>query len=85
MIARRFRRLAVPLVVGVIAFGLAACSNTASDAATITYHDGSGTHTTHISRADFKKQLGELVGSTQFQRASMGDILAVAEREMRVQ
>jgi len=67
MIARRFRRLAVPLVVGVIAFGLAACSNTASDAATITYHDGSGTHTIHISRADFKKQLGELVGSTQFQ------------------
>jgi PPIC-type PPIASE domain len=67
MIARRFRRLVVPLVVGAIGLGLTACSNTVSDAATVTYHDRSGSHTIHISRADFKNQLGELVGSTQFQ------------------
>ena len=67
MIARRFRRLVVPLAVGVVGLGLTACSSTVSDAATVTYHDSSGSHTTHISRADFKKQLGELVGSTQFQ------------------
>jgi len=67
MIARRFRRLVVPLVVGAIGLGLTACSNTVSDAATVTYHDSSGSHTIHISRADFKNQLGELVGSTQFQ------------------
>lgn len=67
MIARRFRRLAVPLALGVCALGLTSCSHTTSDAATITYHDAAGDHTVHISRADFKKQLGYLAGSTQFQ------------------
>ncbi len=67
MISRRLRRVAVPLVVGVIGLGLAGCSNTVSDAATVTYRDGSGSHTLHITRADFMKQLGQLVGSAEFQ------------------
>lgn len=67
MIAPRFRRLAILAVAGVAALGLTGCSHTVSDAATITYRDGAGSHTIHITRADFEKQLGRLVGSTQFQ------------------
>jgi hypothetical protein len=67
MIAPRFRRLAVLAVVAAVGFGLAGCSNTVSDAATITYHDTAGSHTIHITRADFQKQLSALLASTQFQ------------------
>jgi hypothetical protein len=67
MIARRFRSVAVPLAVGLIGLGLSACSsNTTSDAATITYRDGSGSHTIHISRTNYKSELADLVGSKQF-------------------
>jgi PPIC-type PPIASE domain len=67
MIARRFRRFAVPLAVSVVGLGLTGCSSATSDAATITYRDSAGSHTLHISRSEFKKELAELVGSKQFQ------------------
>ena len=67
MIARRFRRLAVPLVLAVVALGLTSCSPKTSDVATVSYRDGNGEHTVHISRASFTKEVGELAGSTQFQ------------------
>jgi parvulin-like peptidyl-prolyl isomerase len=67
MIVRRFRRVAVPLVVGVIGLGLTGCSHTTTDAATITYHDSAGDHTIHITRSEFKDQLAGLVGSAPFQ------------------
>jgi hypothetical protein len=61
------RRLAVLAVVGVVALGLTGCSSKTSDAATMTYRDSAGAHTLHVSNSEFKKQLAELVGSTQFQ------------------
>jgi hypothetical protein len=67
MIARRFRRLAVPLVVAAVALGLTGCENSTSDAATITYSDGTGSHTIHISRTAYMKELAALVGSSAFQ------------------
>lgn len=73
MIARRFRRVAVLLAVGVIGLGLSGCSsNTTSDAATITYRNSSGKHTIHISRNDYLKELGDLVGNAKFQEFLAG-------------
>jgi hypothetical protein len=54
------RRLLRPLaLVGVLALGAAAtgCSSTMNDAATITYKDKSGTHTIHITREAFEKEM----------------------------
>jgi hypothetical protein len=67
MIVPRFRRVAVLAVTGVAALGLTGCSHTVTDAATITYRDSSGSHTIDITRADYEKQLGALVGDPQFQ------------------
>lgn len=63
MIARRFRRLAVPLVLAAVAFGLSGCEGTLTDAATVTFRDGSGSHTVHITRADFDDELHELLSN----------------------
>ncbi|HEV7523700.1 MAG TPA: peptidylprolyl isomerase [Acidimicrobiia bacterium] len=78
MIARPFRRVALPLVIGVVALGLAGCSNNSSDAATITYHDVSGDHVLHISRTGFKNELGQLVASAQFQTFLKANKIAVS-------
>jgi hypothetical protein len=67
MMASRYRRWAVPLLVGAVAFGLTGCSNKSTDAASMTYTDSTGSHSIHISDAEYKKELGELVGSTEFQ------------------
>jgi len=67
IVSRLRRRVGAVVAAGAVAFGLAGCSNTVSDAATITYHDASGSHTIHVTRSDFTKQLGELVGSARFQ------------------
>lgn len=66
MIARRFRRVAVPLLVAAAGLGLTACTNSVSDAATVTYHDSSGSHTVHITRASLNDDLRILVGNGQF-------------------
>jgi parvulin-like peptidyl-prolyl isomerase len=78
MIVRRFRRLAVPLALGVAALGLTSCSHTTSDAATVTYRDASGDHTVHITNTEFKKELGQLAGSSQFQSLLKSASFAVA-------
>jgi hypothetical protein len=67
MIVPRFRRVAVLAVAGVAVLGLTGCSHTLTDAATITYRDRTGNHTIDITRADYEKQLGALVGDPQFQ------------------
>ncbi len=67
MMASRFRRVAVPLLVGAVALGLTGCSNKSTDAASMTYTDSKGAHSIHVSDAEYKKQLGQLVGSKQFQ------------------
>jgi len=66
MIARRYRRAAIGLVVAAIGLGLTGCSSRASDAATITYHDASGNHTVHITRTDFDDEMHQLVSNTKF-------------------
>ena len=65
MIARRYRRVAVGLVVAAIGLGLTGCSSRASDAATVTYHDASGSHTAHISRSDFDGELHQLLSNVK--------------------
>jgi hypothetical protein len=68
MMATRFRRLAVPLLVGAVGVvGLTGCSNKSTDAALMSYTDSTGPHTIHISSSEYRKQLGELVGSGPFQ------------------
>ncbi len=68
MIARRFRlrRLAVPVVVGVMGLGLAGCSNKSTDAATVEYHDATGDHTVHITRDQLTDELTHLTSNDQF-------------------
>ena len=79
MISQPFRRVAGVLAVGVIALGLSSCSSSSTnDAATITYHDSSGEQTIHITRSDFTTQLGELVGSEQFQSLLKGGSIDLA-------
>jgi hypothetical protein len=68
MIARRFRRFAVPLVVGVAGLGLTGCSNRSTDAATVTYHDSRGDHTAHISESEFTRELDSLLSNVQFSK-----------------
>jgi PPIC-type PPIASE domain len=68
MIARRYRRVAVGLVVGAIGLGLTGCSSSASDAATVTYRDGSGSHTVHITRSDFEDELHQLLSNPKFEQ-----------------
>ncbi len=46
--------------------GSAGCSNTTTDAATITYRDATGSHTTHISRSDFQGELDDLLANDKF-------------------
>ncbi len=73
MISSRFRRLAVPLLVGAVGVvGLTGCSNKSTDAASMSYTDSTGKHTIRISSAEYRKQLGELVGSAQFQSLLKG-------------
>lgn len=66
MIARRYRRVAVGVLVGAIGLGLTGCSNTVSDAATVTYRDGSGSHTIHITRRDYQDELHQLLSNVKF-------------------
>jgi hypothetical protein len=73
MIVPRFRRVAVLAVAGVAVLGLTGCSHTLTDAATITYRDRTGNHTIDITRADYEKQLGALVGDPQFQTFLKGN------------
>jgi hypothetical protein len=67
MIARRCRFLAVPLVVASI--GLSGCSSRLSDAATITFRDGNGDHTVHISRSELDEELHDLLANGKFVQA----------------
>jgi peptidyl-prolyl cis-trans isomerase C len=67
MIVRRFRFLAVPLVAALV--GLTGCSSRLSDAATVTFHDGSGDHTVHISRNELDQELHELLANAKFVQA----------------
>ncbi len=62
----RLRRLAVPLVVGVMGLGLAGCSNKSTDAATVEYHDANGDHVVHITRDEFTAELTHLTSNEQF-------------------
>jgi hypothetical protein len=63
-IASRFAR--VPLLAGVVALALTGCSNTTTDAATVTYKDAAGSHTVHISRSAFEGELHDLIANKQF-------------------
>jgi PPIC-type PPIASE domain len=63
-------RLLRPFVlVGVLVLGagvLAGCGSTASDAATITYHDSSGAHTIHITKSELLEQIRQLQDTKPF-------------------
>jgi hypothetical protein len=60
------RRLAVVLAVGVLGAGLSGCANRTSDAATVSYHDSTGDHTVHITRADLDDELNALLSNDVF-------------------
>ena len=66
MIARRFRRLAPALLVAVVALGLSGCESRLGDAATVTFHDATGNHTIHITRADLTQELHDLLANKAF-------------------
>jgi parvulin-like peptidyl-prolyl isomerase len=69
MITHWFRRLVAPALVGALAVGgLAGCSSSASDAATINYTDASGKHTLHITRDDFEAELRSLTENKKFMK-----------------
>ena len=61
MIARTLSRRFAPLLVGAVALGLTGCTNTTTDAATVSYKDSTGSHTTHISRSEFEGELHNAV------------------------
>jgi peptidyl-prolyl cis-trans isomerase C len=67
MIARRFRLLAVPVIMASI--GLGGCSSRLSDAATVTFHDAGGDHTVHISRSELDAELHDLLANARFVQA----------------
>ena len=67
MIARRFRLLAVPVIMASI--GLGGCSSRLSDAATVTFHDGTGDHTVHITRSVLDDELHDLLANARFVQA----------------
>jgi hypothetical protein len=60
------RRLAALLAVGVLGAGLSGCANRTSDAATVSYHDSSGDHTVHVTRADLDDELHALLSNDLF-------------------
>jgi hypothetical protein len=60
------RRVGVLLAVGVVGLGLSGCTNRTSDAATVTYHDKTGDHTAHITRADLDDELHALLSNNLF-------------------
>jgi hypothetical protein len=60
------RRLAGLLAVGVLGAGLSGCTNRTSDAATVSYHDSTGDHTVHITRADLDDELQALLSNGLF-------------------
>lgn len=66
MIARRFRRFAVPLVVAAVAVGLTGCESSTFDAATVTLHDNRGNHVVHITRSDLTSELDQLLANKSF-------------------
>jgi PPIC-type PPIASE domain len=69
MITHWFRRLVAPAVVGALAAGgVAGCSSSVNDAATISYTDASGKHTLHITRSDFEAELRELTSNKKFMK-----------------
>jgi parvulin-like peptidyl-prolyl isomerase len=86
MTASRLRRCAPALVVLVVAAGVAGCSSTLSDAATVHYPKGEGAETMHVDLADFEKELGELTASAKFREllkqnqltGNQSDISAIA-------
>jgi len=60
------RRLAVPVVVVVAAFGVSSCSSTLNDAATVKYHDSTGAHTVDISQSQLNRELEQLAKNKPF-------------------
>jgi hypothetical protein len=69
MITHWFRRLVAPAVVGVLAVsGVAGCSSSANDAATINYTDATGKHTLHITRDEFESELRDLTSNKKFMK-----------------
>lgn len=84
MTVSRLRRCAPALVVVALAAGLAGCSSTLSDAATVEYPDGAGADTMHVDLNSFQQELEELTGSDPF-RALLGaqqPPIPVTERNM---
>lgn len=66
MTVSRLRRCAPALVVVALAAGLAGCSSTMSDAATVEYPYGTGAKTMHVNLNDFEKEMSELTGNAAF-------------------
>jgi parvulin-like peptidyl-prolyl isomerase len=73
MTRRRLRLLALAAVCAVVSAATTACSNTLSDAATVTYRDSTGKHVVHITRDDFEKQLRGFVGNKHFPELVQGN------------
>ncbi len=68
MILRTLRRGALAAVLCfAIAMVSGGCASTLTDAATLNFSNGGGDRTVHVSRAEFQRQLRELVGSKKFQ------------------
>jgi len=63
MIARRLRPLLLVALVAAGAVVASGCASTLNDAATVSYTDTTGHHTTHISRDTIEQQLREFVGT----------------------
>jgi parvulin-like peptidyl-prolyl isomerase len=67
MSSKVLRPFALVGVLTAVVVAAAGCGTSSlSDAATVTYHDKSGTHTVHVDRTDFQKQLRQLTGNAKF-------------------
>ncbi len=71
MTARRFRRLALPVVVAAVALGAAGCSNnTLNDAASVSYQGTDGqTHHVHISDSTLQSDVQQYLDNKQYVKA----------------
>jgi foldase protein PrsA len=67
MISKALRPFALLGVLTAAAVVAAGCGTSSfNDAATVTYHDKTGTHTVHVDRAEFQKELRQLTGNAKF-------------------
>jgi hypothetical protein len=72
MIARPLRRVALPFAVAAGALALSSCASSVNDAATLTYHDSSGTHTVHITRTDLVNDVRDSIGNAEWRKQYTG-------------